>query len=77
MMQTLRKPGRKPRTHFGLGISSLRPLSRIIHTAWTAANSSPRQGKSTGFQLALIVPSLPNATLSGVGASHAQTEKTH
>lgn len=77
MMQTSRKPGRKPRTHSVLGISSLQPLSRITRTAWTAANPSPRQGKPTGFQPVLIVLNLPNATLSGVGASHAQAEKTH
>jgi hypothetical protein len=77
MMQTLRKPGRKQKTHFVLGISSLRPLSRITRTAWTAENPCPRQGKPTGFQPALIVPSLPNATLSGVGANHAQAQKTH
>ena len=77
MMQTLRKPGRKPRTHFVLGINSLQPLSRITRIAWTAATPSTRQGKPTGFQPALIAPSLPNATPSGVGASHAQAEKTH
>lgn len=49
MMQTLRKPGRKPRTHFGLGISSLRPpVTRYSH-----------------------------CLDCGVGASHAQAQKTH
>lgn len=77
MMQTLHKPGRKQKTLFAPGISNLQPLSRITRTAWTAVNLSPRQGRLTGFQPALIALSLPNATPSGAGVSHAQKAKTH